>query len=241
MAKLTIEKKKKLQKLLGVISTPDEKAELQRLDALKVKEIVEFFEGIETENEEKIDKLEKTFGQVLQSFDGYRKASSAHSKYLVETFGNFSDSMIKKIGELGGTITTSYEKNKPINAAGVYKDMINQLSTIDKSIKDKPVPVWNWPQYASVGVRNKNFSNINPSTEEAAEFSGGYNAQKITIINASKIAYIATATPGSAYADPQWQACRIDYSDITNIRETWANGNQDFTNVATDLTVLTYS
>ena len=41
--------------------------------------------------------------------------------------------------------------------------MINQLSAFDTSIKNKPVPVWSWPQYASVGVRDKSFSNIDPS------------------------------------------------------------------------------
>jgi len=239
MAKLSLEKKKNLQALLGSISTDMEKKELQKLDVLKVKEIVQFFEKVETENESKIDKMERSFAAILQSFEAYRKASSAHSKYLVETFGNFSESMVEKIGELGGTISTSFEKNKPINAAGVYKDMLNQLSAINKSVIDKPVPVWNWPQYASVGVRNKNFANVNPATEEAAEFSGGYNEQKVTLVTG--IAYIATATPGTAQSLPQWQACKIDYSNLSNITTKWANGNQDFTNVATDLTVLTYS
>ncbi len=161
--RISIDKKKKLQALLGAISTDAEKKEIQKLDALKVKEIAEFFEQVEVENESRVEKLEKTLAQVLSSFDGYRKASSAHSKYLVETFGKFSDTMVEKIGELGGTITTSYEKNKPINTAGVYKDMLNQLGAVNQSIKDKPVPVWNWPQYASVGVRDTNFANVNPS------------------------------------------------------------------------------
>ncbi len=43
--------------------------------------------------------------------------------------------------------------------------MINQLSAINKSVKDKPVPVWNWPQYAGVSIRDRNFSNINPATD----------------------------------------------------------------------------
>jgi hypothetical protein len=236
---LTLAKKKKLQALLGDISTPGENKELAKLDALKVKEIAEFFNTMEADNDAKIDKMGEQLTKIFASFELYRRSSSAHSKYLVETFGNFSENMIAKLGELGGTLSTSYEKNKPVNAAGVYKDMINQLSTIDKSIKDKPVPVWNWPQYASVGVRNKNFSNINPATEEAAEFSGGYNAQKITLVTG--IAYIATATPGSAQSAPVWQANKIDYSDLTNIQILWANGNQDFVNSATDLTVLSYS
>ena len=50
-----------------------------------------------------------------------------------------------------------------------------------QSIKDKPVPVWNWPQYASVGVRNSSFANVDPATEQDAAFASGYCAQKITL------------------------------------------------------------
>jgi hypothetical protein len=163
MSNLSIEKKKKLQALLGVISTDADKIETQKLDALKVKEITQFFNDTEAENESRIERLEKTLAQMIEGFDKYRKAANEHSKYLVETFGNFSENMVKTLEKVGGTITTSYEKNKPVNAAGVYKDMINQLAAIDKSVKEKPVPVWNWPQYAGVSVRNKNFANVNPS------------------------------------------------------------------------------
>ncbi len=145
------------------ISTDTEKAELQKLDSLKTKEIIEFFEESEKETEDKIQKLEQSMTGMMSSFEKYHRATLGHSKFLIESFGGFSEAMVNKIGELGGTLSTSYEKNKPINAAGVYKDMINQLSAINKSVKEKPVPVWNWPQYAGVSVRDKNFSNINPS------------------------------------------------------------------------------
>ncbi len=237
--KISIDKKKKLQALLGAISTDAEKKEIQKLDALKVKEIAEFFEQVETENESRVERLEQTLAKVLSSFDGYRKASDAHSRYLVQTFGKFSDTMVEKIGELGGTITTNYEKNKPINTAGVYKDMLNQLSAVNKSIIDKPVPVWNWPQYASVGVRNKNFANVNPATEENQNYATGYSAYKITLVGT--VCYQAFAGVGTTYATPQWQASKIDFTDLTNIQTTWANGNQDFVNTATDLTTLVYS
>ena len=93
-----------------------------------------------------------------------------------------TERLIEKLGELGGTLTTSYEQNKPVNAAGAYKDMINQLSAVNQSIKDKPVPVWNWPQYASVGVRNSSFANVDPATEQSQDFGNGYCAQKITLV-----------------------------------------------------------
>ena len=165
MLKIDIEKKKKLEKLLGAISTPDEKQELQKLDALKIKEIAEFFNEIETDHQDRYKRLENYFGLILQQFDKYRVSVNRSQEELSEKLGTFTESLSKKLDETGGKITTSYEKNKPVNAAGVYKDMINQLSAIKKSVDDKPVPVWNWPQYASVGVRNKSFSNVNPSVD----------------------------------------------------------------------------
>ncbi len=62
--KISLEKKKKLQKLLGGVSTDLEKQELQKLDALKVKEIAKFFEDVETENNDKIDKLQITIEKL---------------------------------------------------------------------------------------------------------------------------------------------------------------------------------
>jgi hypothetical protein len=50
--------------------------------------------------------------------------------------------------------------------------------------------------------------------------------------------YIASALPGTAQASPLWQVKLIDTTTGTVI--TWANGNASFTNVATDLTALTY-
>lgn len=62
-------------------------------------------------------------------------------------------------------------------------------------------------------------------------------AMKITVVGADT--YIAFAVPGSLQADPVWQAFLIDgFSDMTL---TWANGNTDYSNIATDLTLLTYS
>ena len=49
--------------------------------------------------------------------------------------------------------------------------------------------------------------------------------------------YIGFALPGTALASAKWQAMKID----ANGCKTWADGNSNFDNVATDLTALTYS
>lgn len=63
-------------------------------------------------------------------------------------------------------------------------------------------------------------------------------AQKITVVG--DILYVGNATVGSSYSDPVWQARKIDTTG-GNIVVTWADGNEAFDNLATDLTALTYS
>lgn len=243
-------KRKKLRDILAQIGTPDDLREVDVADAF-YKANKSNFDAM-TKQLDRLDKLDKApsledLKKLSQDFQALTRVTQAEmSKVLksmvrahMESSKDFSDTVVEHLGKLGTTISTSYEKNKPENAAGTYKDMINQLSAIDKSVRDKPVPVWNWPQYAAVSVRDKNFANINPATEEAAQFSGGYAAQKVQLVTG--IAYIATAATGTAQSAPQWQACKIDYSNLENITTTWAGGSKDFTNVATDLTALSYS
>jgi hypothetical protein len=49
--------------------------------------------------------------------------------------------------------------------------------------------------------------------------------------------YVAFSIPGTAQATALWQALKIDTSGTV----TWADGNSNFDNVATDLTILAYS
>lgn len=49
--------------------------------------------------------------------------------------------------------------------------------------------------------------------------------------------YIGQAVPGSGTGDSVWRAQKIDADGNT----TWADGNANFDNVATDLTALSYS
>jgi len=62
-------------------------------------------------------------------------------------------------------------------------------------------------------------------------------ATKITVVGS--ITYVAIAQVGSPQATPVWQCKKIDETTGTVI--TWADGNANFDNVATDLTALSYS
>lgn len=62
-------------------------------------------------------------------------------------------------------------------------------------------------------------------------------AQKITTVGT--ITYIAIARPGTSQSSLYWQVKRIDTT--TDVVITWADGDANFDNVATDLTALIYS
>ena len=53
------------------------------------------------------------------------------------------------------------------------------------------------------------------------------------------ITYVGIAQPGSSQASAVWQALKVDETSGTVV--TWADGNANFDNIATDLTALTYS
>lgn len=62
-------------------------------------------------------------------------------------------------------------------------------------------------------------------------------ATKITVVGS--VTYVAKASTGALQADAVWQCKKIDETTGTVI--TWANGDSNFDNTATDLTALTYS
>jgi hypothetical protein len=68
------------------------------------------------------------------------------------------------------------------------------------------------------------------------EAHANYNT-KVTV--SGSITYVALSQPGTLQATPLWQVKKIDQTTGTVV--TWADGDDKFDNVATDLTALTYS
>lgn len=135
--------KEKLKQILKTISSSEEQGQLEELE-------------LQLNADKKLDMIVES---IEKSFAASKESNVRVSKNIAESFESFVEKLGKKLEDLKGAVV----QNKPQNAAGVYKDMINQLAAIDMSINKKPVPVWNWPQYAAVSVRDKNFSNIDPS------------------------------------------------------------------------------
>ena len=67
---------------------------------------------------------------------------------------------------------------------------------------------------------------------------GDYYAQKVTASGGAS--YIAVASAGSSQASAVWQVKKV-YTSGSDTITVWANGNANFSNVATDLTILSYS
>jgi hypothetical protein len=68
--------------------------------------------------------------------------------------------------------------------------------------------------------------------------TSGLTAKKITV--SGDITYVASAAIGSLQSAAVWQCKKIEVSGSNTII-TWADGNSNFDNVATDLSTLTYS
>lgn len=64
-------------------------------------------------------------------------------------------------------------------------------------------------------------------------------ALKVTV--SGSITYIGIAKVGTTQATAKWQCKKIDASVSNTTVITWADGDAEFDNVATDLTALTYS
>ena len=65
------------------------------------------------------------------------------------------------------------------------------------------------------------------------------DSMAVKITESGTTTYIGIAAPGTAQSASTWQCKKIDES--SGMVLTWADGNADFDNVATDLTALTYS
>lgn len=76
------------------------------------------------------------------------------------------------------------------------------------------------------------------STGQPFKFTDSVNyAMKMTEVGTDL--YIAYAVPGTAQSDAKWKVMKLDSSSGFVIE--WADGNTNFDNVATDLTLLNYS
>lgn len=76
------------------------------------------------------------------------------------------------------------------------------------------------------------------STGQPFKFTDSVN-YAIKITESGDYTYIAFANPGTLESAASWKVVKLD--GTTGLVITWADGNTDFDNIATDLTGLSYS
>ena len=79
------------------------------------------------------------------------------------------------------------------------------------------------------GIQNPIPTRIESTTED--------QALKMTVVGS--INYIGVAAPGSLQSAAVWKCKKID--ETTGMVITWADGDALYNNLATDLTILSYS
>ncbi|MDV7397294.1 hypothetical protein RZS08_38190, partial [Arthrospira platensis SPKY1] len=63
--------------------------------------------------------------------------------------------------------------------------------------------------------------------------------EALKLTESGNYTYVAKAPVGTLESASAWKVFRID--ETTGLKITWADGNANYDNVATDLTTLTYS
>ena len=98
------------------------------------------------------------------------------------------------------------------------------------------------------GVLNSSFDeDFGVSTAEGLVYDG-QNLQRTNADNLAMkitedglVTYVAIAAPGTLQSEAKWQVKCIYDDGAGTITITWADGDANFDNVATDLTALSYS
>jgi len=121
------------------------------------------------------------------------------------------------------------------------------MTTIVKGNKhsEQNIQNWSFDDDYNVAVRgmlgsdgsNLYYLKVNAQGELVVSTGGGEQNLKLT--ESGNYTYVAKAPVGTAQASAAWQAFRID--ETSGLVILWADANDNFDNVATDLTVLSYS
>lgn len=144
-----MEKKSKLKELLLALSTEEEKTGYSTLD--KVSEVKQSVDSIKND-----DSLKKEIEVV---------------KGLIMTLPTSIDNtpVVEALRGLQVALTSHKTEQKAIDYSGFFKDLPTLLTAINASSKKTSEIITNLKWNTSVGVKDRNGSPINPSTEETAQ------------------------------------------------------------------------
>ena len=226
-----------VNKSLANLEAPDISGLQKTLEEIRDKEVPEFpasVEAVTVKNQIDLRALEEGVSSVVKAIEDkkFDSTDTAPIEALLKDILEKKDAEI----DLAPVLTalkelTDFLKNTPQTKGIDFTPHFKELSRV--IIEARPGSAGFNP--GSVGVSNVAGVAVNPATEEtlAKKF-----AAKITT-SGTTITYVAQAAIGSSQASAVWRAKKITVSgNDTTI--TWAGGG-NFNQVATDLTVLTYS
>ncbi len=157
-------KRLKLKKLLTDLSDDEEKKEIDRL--------------------EKLHSINNSVKDLSKKGDLSQGEIKAELKSVNDRISSIKipKTDFTPVVDMLDEIKKAVSRPQPdlIDYSPTYKSIIAGLAEVDKSIKDKPVPVWQWPQYAGVNVRNRSFAQINPAEDGIGLGSYDYVARILT-------------------------------------------------------------
>ena len=174
------------------------------------------------------DKNKRTFLKMA----GIAGASIIGSLFLPKE----ADALIMGSSPTTGVVGVKNAANTRINPA--REETVATLATqATVSTLLKPTDLdFDASGYLNVNVASP-ITSATETTLETIAFGGKQYALKMTTVGS--VDYIGEATVGTAFATALWRAKKVD--STTGIVITWADGNENFDNSATDLTTLTYS
>lgn len=164
MANLSPEQKKKLERVLRSVSSDEEKRSLdQEQSTKKISDqtdlIIDAIQRLSTNQDEHATSIE----DIKSSLEKQKGVIPKLTQQIVESFGSISTEIVQNLKEVNSSIQTSGTQK---DFSLTLQNIVKGLSQVDKSIREKPVPVWRWPQYLYSGIRNTQFEPINPATED---------------------------------------------------------------------------
>lgn len=162
---LTDEKRKRLKEIYASIATPAEVASMEAdastkktLTALAgISEAVSIIDEARQDDRKEMLKI----GEITEK---NRKATNSLATVISSGFVQLA----KAFSEGMAGIRKGYEGsqgqgNFALTIQNMAKDLADGLSAVKKSVDDKPVPVWRWPQYLYSGMRDQTFNPIDPA------------------------------------------------------------------------------
>lgn len=129
----------------------------------KVKQILETMQS--NKKDAALSDVTKLSKVVMDNQDEMRSKSQATEKSFQKMMSLLSDKMDELKASLSNKMNSSQDPEYALTLQNMAKMLAEGLGNVKKSIDDKPVPVWRWPQYLYSGLRDRSFSPINPATD----------------------------------------------------------------------------